>query len=92
MRGLHVFFTRQSKHLEGDRLPVCSQISCCVKRRKRADCPVCLTEWENRKNHGIDVRLEECPIHTTSETLTHYVVNYRVRTNAVVSQELFQLT
>ena len=85
--ALHVFFTRERKHLEGNRLPLG-----CVKRRERADCPVCLIGWENRKNDGIDVRIEECPIHSASETLTLYVADYGVRTNAILSQERFQLT
>ena len=76
---LHVFFTRERKHLEGNRLPLG-----CVKRRERAGCPVCLIGRENRKNDGIDVRLEEGAIYFASETLTHYVVDYGVRTNAIL--------
>ncbi len=84
--ALYVFFTRERKHLERNRLPLG-----CVTRRERADCPVCLIRWENRKNDGIDVRLEEGPIHSASETRTLYVADYGVRTNAIVSQERFQL-
>ena len=86
---LYVFFTRESKHLEGGRLP---KILCCEKRLKRADCPVCLIGWENRTNDGIDVRIEEGPRHAASEALTHYVAKYAVRANAILSQERFQLT
>lgn len=85
--ALHVFFTRERKHLEGNRLPLG-----CVKRRERADCPVCVIGWENRKNDGIDVRLEEGPIHSASEPRTLYVADDGVRTNALLSQERFQLT
>lgn len=84
---LHVFLTRERKHLEGNRLPLG-----CVKRRERADCPVWLIGWENRKNDGIDVRLEEGPIHSASETRTRYIADDGVRTHAILSQERFHLT
>ena len=87
-----MFFTRESKDLEGDRLPVCSLSSCRVKCLKRADCPVCEFGWENRKNNGVDVRLEEGPKHSTSDTLTHDVAQYGLRIDAGIVQELFQLT
>jgi hypothetical protein len=80
--ALHVFFTRERKHLEGGRLP---QIFCCEQRLKRADCPVCLIGWENRTNDGIDVRMEKGPGHSTSEALTHDVANYGVRSDAILS-------
>lgn len=89
--GLHVFVTREREYLEGNRLPMCRQASCGVEGGQRADGLVCLFGRENGKNHRIDVRLEEGPIHPPRETMTQNMIQDRVPINAIVSQELFQL-
>ena len=45
-----------------------------MKGFKCADRPICLVGGKNCKNDGINVRVEEGPIHSTSDTFTYYVV------------------
>ncbi len=74
--ALYEFITRERKQLEGDRLPVYTLNSCCVKRLKRADDPVHLIGLENRKDHEIvasEANVEVGLMHFTSLTLTLYV-------------------
>jgi hypothetical protein len=69
-----------SIHLEGDGLP---QNFCCMKRRKRADCLVCL-DGRTEKVMELMSGGRKAPIHSTSETLTHYVADHGIRTNAIL--------
>ena len=77
--ALYEFFTRERKQLKGEGLPVWTLNLCCVKHLERADCPVCMIGWENRKDHEIEASVasvEHGVIHFTSFTLTQYSVNY----------------
>lgn len=71
---------------------MCMLVSCGVIGFKHTDRPICLVGGKNGTNDDIDVRAEEGPIHSTGDTYTHYVVQYRIGRHTITLQEPLQVT